>query len=153
MSPGKGYIVMMIGFEGERHSPYLDSAGKTTIGIGSRQYENGEFVTMKDPPIDHDRAIQLLFNKTLPNQRLINHYFPDGTLNQNQNDALLSLVYNIGAANFQTSSVLRLALKDPNDPNIRQAFWLFDKEHVDGKLVENEGLLARRKLEADIYFS
>jgi len=153
MSPGTNYIDMMINFEGEVHHPYLDSAGIATIGIGSTRYENGAHVTMADPTIDHYRAIDLLLHDTLDNQRLLNTFFPDGKLTQSQNDALLSLMYNIGAGNFQTSTVLKLAQENPADPAIRAAFCLWDKEHIDGRLVFSQGLYDRRMKEADIYFS
>jgi len=153
MSPGTGYIDTMIELEGEVHHPYLDQAKVPTIGIGSTAYENGNHVTMNDPDIDHNRSIDLLLNKTMANQRLLNHYFPDGKLTQNQNDALLEFIYNIGAGGFQASSVLRLALVNPNDPAIRQAFLMWDKIHVDGQLVFNQALYNRRVKTGNNYFS
>jgi len=153
MSPGPNYIAMMIQFEGEILHPYHDSTGLPTIGIGSTRYENGNHVAMTDQPITHQRAIDLLLWATLPNQRLLNSIFPDGKLTRNQNDSILSFIYNEGAGAFRSSTLLKLMQADPNDPNIRHALMMWDKEHVDGQLVFNQGLHDRRIKEGNIYFT
>ena len=47
--------------EGFRSHPYLDSAGKATIGCGTRFYpHNGTYVKLTDPPITKEQAFNYL---------------------------------------------------------------------------------------------
>ena len=153
MSPGTGYIDMMKGFEGDVLHPYPDSAGIPTIGIGSTTYIGGSHVTLNDPPITESQAVDILLHLSMPNQRLLNSLFADGKLKQQQNDALLSLIYRIGAPHFQTSTVLRLALVNPDDPNIKAAWCLWDKIHKDGQLIFDQGELNRCLADYKVYSS
>jgi lysozyme len=70
-------------------------------------------------------------------------------LTQNQYDALVSFVFNCGVGNFASSTLRKKVLKDPNDKTIRDEFnkWVHAKDKV------LEGLVTRRKEEADLYFS
>jgi len=70
-------------------------------------------------------------------------------LNQNQFDALVSFVFNVGAGNFQSSTLLKRVNANPNNPDIRGEFgrWI----HGGGKVLP--GLIKRRKEEADLFFS
>lgn len=70
------------------------------------------------------------------------------TLNQNQFDALCSLVYNIGITEFKGSKTLKMINIFPDDPNITVGIKSFC--NVNGKVCE--GLLARRTAEAELYF-
>jgi lysozyme len=47
-------------FEGLYLKPYLCPASVPTIGYGATRYENGTRVTLADPPITRERAIELL---------------------------------------------------------------------------------------------
>ena len=47
-------------FEGMFLRPYLCPANVPTIGIGATFYEDGTRVTLADPPITRERAMQLL---------------------------------------------------------------------------------------------
>ena len=70
-------------------------------------------------------------------------------LTQNQFDALVSFVFNLGAGNFKRSTLLRKVKANPNDPSIRVEFerWIY----AGGKVLS--GLAKRRKEEADLYFT
>ncbi|SFU36410.1 lysozyme [Porphyromonadaceae bacterium KHP3R9] len=70
-------------------------------------------------------------------------------LTQNQFDALVSFVFNVGTGNFNRSTLLKYAKANTNDPRIRQEFskWIYG----DRKVLP--GLIKRRKAEADLYFS
>ena len=153
MSPGTDYIDMMKGFEGDELKPYLDEAGIPTIGIGATTYISGNHVTMKDPPITENEAVDILLALTMPNQRLLNTLFVKTVLKQQQNDALLSLIYRIGAPRFQTSTVLRLALVNPDDQNIKAAWCMWDKIHKDGQLIFSQGEFNRCLADYKIYSS
>jgi lysozyme len=47
-------------FEGLYLKPYLCPASVPTIGYGATRYEDGTRVTLADPPISRERAIELL---------------------------------------------------------------------------------------------
>ena len=47
-------------FEGLYLKPYLCPDGVPTIGVGDTRYENGTRVTLADPPITRERAMELL---------------------------------------------------------------------------------------------
>ena len=70
-------------------------------------------------------------------------------LNQNQFDALVSFVYNLGSGNFDKSTLKRLVIANPRDPKIREAFGMWIK--AGGKPLA--GLIRRREAEANLYFS
>ena len=77
----------------------------------------------------------------------VNRYGFD--LTQNQFDALVSFVFNVGAGNFRSSTLLKRLKSNPNDPDIENQFkkWVYDN----GKVLP--GLVRRRDEEAKLYFN
>lgn len=73
-------------------------------------------------------------------------------LNQNQWDALVCLVYNIGQAAFRGSTLLRL-INQRDFKGAAEEFLKWDKEHRNGVLVEDPGLLRRREAERTLFLS
>ena len=69
---------------------------------------------------------------------------------QYQFDAMVSLAFNIGRANFGISTVLR-SHNLGNYQTAADAFLLWDKMHVEGVLVTSQGLLNRRRAERAWY--
>lgn len=137
--------------EGIKLKPYKDQAGIPTIGIGCTFYPNGKRVTMKDAPLKDVKAAWQLFDKVNNNFLLTVYSTTRDDINQNQFNALLSLCYNIGAVAFKNSTVLKLVNKNPNDPAIADAFYMWRYSTVDG--VKKPILAGRRKREAELYFS
>lgn len=137
-------------FEGFRSSPYKCSAGVPTIGYGSTFYLDGKKVTMNDKPITQSTAFALLVNVVEKNFELgVTKLAANKVrLTQNQFDALVSFAYNLGLANLEKSTLLKKVLVNPNDPTIRAEFnkWV----NANGKPLQ--GLINRRKEEADLYF-
>ena len=73
-------------------------------------------------------------------------------LNQNQFDALGSLIFNIGGTNFKTSSVLR-RLNEGKYQEAADAFlmWVKQKNKTTGKMDTLKGLVIRRNKERDLF--
>lgn len=141
-----GYKLIQ-GFEGLKLSAYKDSVGIPTIGYGNITYENGTKVKMGDK-ITQERAGQLF------------QHFADSfaskvaglikkEVKQNQFNAMVSLAYNIGIGAFSKSTLLKKVNINPNDPTIKDEFakWKL----AGGKVIQ--GLVNRRKKEAELYFS
>lgn len=146
MTTSQKGIDFIIKEEGIVLKPYLDSVKKPTIGVGSTYWEDGRPVSMSDKPITRDRAI-LLFKTTLKRYEAQVNKSITRPINQNQFDACVSLCYNIGTNGFSSSTVAKKVQLNPCDPDIRQ--WFEAWRNAGGKPI----LLARRKREANLYFS
>ncbi len=86
--------------------PKKDPSGYWTLGFGSRYDFQGREVTRYTPAITMAQAEQLLRRDVGIAGDYINRMvIPQ--LNQNQFDALCSLVFNIGTGNFRISRLLR----------------------------------------------
>jgi lysozyme len=122
---------------------YLCPKKKPTIGWGSIMYPDGKRVKLGDV-ITAEQAEEFLLweisKKTLALSGL--------NLNQNQVDAIMSLVYNIGYSAFMKSTLRRKAIANPNDPTIRNEFMRW----VDKGSAHEKGLTNRRREEANLYF-
>jgi lysozyme len=92
-------------FEGYSASPYQDSGGVWTIGYGST-YANNKAISLKTPPITQAIALQMLAGDliTLSNRVKAECFEP---LNDNQEAAILSFVYNVGVGAFSGSTLLK----------------------------------------------
>ncbi|WP_370335054.1 lysozyme [Parvularcula marina] len=71
-------------------------------------------------------------------------------LNQNEHDALVSLIFNIGEENFRRSTVLQ-KLNDGDKLGAAEAFERWSRARVDGKLVKLDGLVRRRAAEKSLF--
>lgn len=71
------------------------------------------------------------------------------SINQNQFDALVSFCFNLGPTSLRNSSLVKKVNANPNDPAIRREF---EKWVLCGGL-KLQGLVNRRKDEANLYFS
>lgn len=152
MTPSKNYDALVREQEGCILHPYLDQAGVPTIGIGTTRYPNGVHVTMKDPPITQEQADHYLECDTEDAAAAVTAYVTS-EINQNQFDALVDFAYNVGTGALHGSTLLRLVNTNPGDQEIRKAFGMWNKAHVDGQLVVMDDLTRRRAKEADLYFS
>ena len=128
-------------FEGLRLKAYLCPAGKPTIGYGhTKGVKLGDVIT-------EEEAEQLLLEDLIVVENEINKHNLD--INQNQFDALVSFVYNVGVGNFRTSTLLKKIKANPNDKTIANEFkrWVYSN----GKRLP--GLVKRREEEAKLYFT
>ena len=131
--------------EGVRLLPYLCPAGVPTIGYGNTFYPGGSRVTMQDPPLSRTRADELLREILLGVEIEINSV--PVRLNQNQFDALVSFVYNIGVGAWRKSSARRHLLARRFDA-VPASMALWNKGG--GKVLPG---LTRRRAEEGALFS
>lgn len=133
--------------EGLELDAYLCPAKVWTIGYGNTFYENGIKVKEGDS-ITLQRADELFRNTIVKFSHSIKSQIVQ-PLNDNQFSALVSLAYNIGVNAFNSSTIRKKVNANPSDPTIRDEFARWNKS---GGQVLN-GLVSRRKAEADLYFS
>jgi len=149
-------IDLIKSFEGFRDKPYLCTSGIPTIGYGSTRYPSGARVSLKDPQITQEKALQMLMHDLKDFERDVNSLVRLA-LTQNQFDALVSFAYNVGsdidqdiiAEGLGDSTLLKKVNNSPLDPTIRDEFMKW----INSKGKPSNGLINRRKKEADLYFS
>lgn len=126
----------------ERFEPcrYRDQGGLWTIGYG-HLIKKGE--TFKEP-MTHEEGLDLLAKDMAAAEKAVNTVRV--ALTQNQFDALVSLVFNIGGGNFSASTLLR-KLNDADYEGAANQFKAW--RYVKGK--ESQGLLNRRTQEAELF--
>lgn len=134
-------------FEGCKLTAYQDSVGVWTIGYGSTYYENMQKVKQGDK-VSQQRANEIFEFVASRFARNVDDIITSKPT-QNQFNAVVSLAYNIGLGNFQKSTLLKKLNKNPNDKTIKDEFmkWV----NAGGRKLQ--GLVNRRKKEAEIYYS
>ena len=146
--PNKNTISTLIANEGCVLRAYKDSGGIWTIGYGTTIYPNGTRVKVGDvctPSMALDYLISAM--TSVGNQiNLLNF-----KLNQNQFDALVDLIYNIGIGRFKTTVLYQYIQKNPNNPDIKDVFESTCIHDALGHTLA--GLQQRRIKEAILYFS
>ena len=132
---------MIAGHEGLRLEAYLCPAGVWTIGYGhTKGAKPGMTITRQ-------RAEALLKEDLLTAENTVNRLYLK--LNQNQFDALVSFVFNVGSGNFLRSTLLKKIQANANDPSIAEEFNKWNRGG--GRVLP--GLVKRRQQEAELYFS
>lgn len=129
------------GHEGFRAKAYKCPADVWTIGYGHT-------LNVKSTDVINKSQGEYFLRQDVEHaEREINKH--NLKLNQNQFDALVSFVFNLGVGNFAKSTLLRKAKVNTNDPSIRNEFgrWVY----AGGKVLP--GLVKRRNEEADLYFA
>jgi lysozyme len=127
--------------EGFRAEAYICPAGKLTIGYGSTEnVYPGMVITEYEAEMrlkQHLSGIEMQLNSL------------GLMINQNQFDALIDFIYNLGFGNFIGSTLRMMIQANPFDPAISAEFmkWV----HASGAVLP--GLVTRRQLESDLYFS
>lgn len=99
-------ILATLGAEGFRASPYVPTQGDVpTIGYGTTVYEDGRPVTLADPAITKERALQLVRNHKSKDETMFKDSLPGVLLHQEEYDLYLDFVYNFGIGNWRSSSM------------------------------------------------
>ena len=135
-------------FEGLSLKPYLCSAGIPTIGFGNTFYENMKKVTLQDETITEERADSLFNFLVTTNFVNVVNRLVIVDINQNQFDALVSFVYNLGSGNFEKSTLL----KKVNQEDFIGASLEFEKWNRASGIVLS-GLTKRRLAEKELFLS
>jgi lysozyme len=125
-------------FEGFRTMPYKDTGGRLTVGYGHLMVQGDGCV--EGSPITTGQATALLKKDLQAAENCVNS---TGTaLTQNEFDALVSFVYNLGCPAFQRSTLLRF-IKEKNYDAAAEEFPKWDM--VDG--VHSSSIRKRRLAE------
>ena len=126
-------------FEGCELEAYQCSAGVWTIGYGHTKD------VVQGMTISKEEAEQMLIDELHEYESYINEYVT-AALSQNQFDALVSWVYNLGPANLKASTMLKvLNAKEYEDVPAQMKRW----NKAGGKVLE--GLIRRREAEACLF--
>jgi lysozyme len=137
-------------------TPKMCPAGIWTEGYGHAMFYAGRYL---NGDTDHQKAIDI---STVHNEadavRMLqydlqkNELLIDSlalNLKQNQFDAVVSFVFNVGAGNFASSTLLRRIIMKTEPELISDAFLMWNK--CAG--VELKGLTYRRQSEAELYLN
>ena len=125
--------------EGLRLDAYKCPAGVPTIGWGhTKGVKMGQHITVQ-------QAEDLLVEDIAPIERLLNALKIN--FRQEQFDALVSWIFNLGAGNFKSSTMYKLILADARDEEITDSLirWTYSGKQ------QLPGLMKRRVAEANIF--
>lgn len=121
-------LLATLGAEGFRAAPYVPTQGDVpTIGYGSTVYEDGTRVTLADPVITKQRALQLVRNHKSKDEAMFKASLPDVLLHQAEYDLYLDFTYQFGIGNWRSSS-MRTHLLAGNHPQACQALLAWRKQ-------------------------
>ena len=145
-SINKAGIDLIKSFEGLSLKPYLDSVKVPTIGYGTILYDTGKAVTMQDPAITEDRAVELLTWEV--NQKCAGvEKMVTATVNDNEYAALVSFAYNLGLGSLHGSTLLKLLNAGADRGAVADQFLKWNKAGG----VEVPGLTRRRQAERSLF--
>lgn len=127
-------------FEGCKLEPYQDSGGIWTNGYGNTVGVNPhESITQEQADLDLSRNIKIAIQR-------IRTYIT-APLNQNQLDALTSLVFNLGVAPLKGTLGRLLNARDYHGAAEQFTLWI----HCQGKVLQ--GLVTRRAAEKALFLT
>ena len=141
MKTSQAGIDLIKHFEGFRKEAYLCPGGVWTIGYGhTRGVRGGDVIT--------ERQAEEFLRKDLNEAEFIVEDLISEPLLQNQFDALVSLVYNIGSGNFHDSTIRRLINAKCTEVRKLEHAWKMWKK---SQGVTLSGLIRRREAEFNLY--
>jgi lysozyme len=142
--------------------PKMCPAGIWTVGYGRalRNPNTGSYLKgLKDkamaysmyPNLTESQAVDMLDEDCDQREKMVNSLNLD--INQDQFDALVSFVYNVGFNRLKTSTLLKRIWAKASPGGIYEAFLRWNKSTVAGELKELPGLTYRRQSEAELFIS
>ncbi|BDQ03495.1 lysozyme [Ignavibacterium sp.] len=132
-------------YEGLKLEAYKDPAGILTIGYGHTKTVKPGMVINKD-------MADLLLKTDIMDAESAVRALVDIELTQNQFDALVSFVFNVGRRNFQRSTLLKL-LNAGKLLEAGEEFMKWTKARQPGGLKDLPGLIKRRACEKALFLS
>jgi lysozyme len=129
--------------EGFRAEAYKDTGGVWTIGYGTTRVDSKPVI--QGMKCTNAQALEWLRADTSSTQTAINQLVRV-PINQNQFDALVSFVYNVGEDRFRKSTLLRL-LNAGDYTGAANQFPRWNKDN--GKVIP--GLVSRRLVEQSMF--
>ncbi|MEX6631997.1 lysozyme [Hyphococcus lacteus] len=143
MRTGETGLNLIKGYEGLRMSAHYAPTEEWTVGYGhTGSARHGMSVTEGD-------AERLLKDDVRPIEQLITDTVR-APLNQNEHDAVVSLIFNIGEDNWKRSTALR-KLNAGDKLGAANAFEYWTKAYVNNELVTLDGLVRRRAAEKSLF--
>lgn len=126
-------------FEGFRKAAYLDTGNVPTIGYGTTKgVKMGQVIT-------ESQALEFLQRDVASAENTVNKSVKV-PLTQNQFDALVCFVYNVGSGNFNSSTLLKL-LNGGQYDQVDEQLLRWNKDN--GKVID--GLTRRRVAEGKLF--
>lgn len=121
-------LLATLGAEGFRASPYVPTKGDVpTIGYGSTVYEDGRRVTLADPPVTKERALQIAKAHKSKDEAAFQQSLPGVKLYQDEYDLYLDFTYQFGIGNWRGSS-MRTHLLAGRYPQACQALLMWKRQ-------------------------
>lgn len=127
-------------FEGLRLNAYKCPSGRLTIGYGHTAHVN------ENDKISQEKAEELLKNDIEICEKALSKYCKV-ILTQNQYDACIDFIFNLGVGNFAKSTLLKLL----NNKKFNEAANQFERWVFDINMRPLEGLKRRRKAEKELF--
>jgi lysozyme len=134
-------ILLIKNHEGYRPKAYKCPAGVWTVGFGSTVGVTQGIIVTELQAVAMLRNHLSTVERNLDNLKL--------AINQNQFDALVSFIYNVGFTAFLNSGLLRTIRIKADSPTIRFEFAKWVKAGINTL----PGLIRRRADESNLYFS
>lgn len=141
MKTSKKGLELIKSHEGLKLGAYICPANVWTIGYGhTKTAKQGMVIT-------NEKATELLKSDLRTAENCVNKQ--ELLINQNQFDALISFVFNVGCFAFENSTLLRMIKNNKSKEEIESQF----NRWVNGKGRKLPGLVKRRKEESELYFT
>jgi len=153
MAISQNGIDLIRGFEGFVPQVYNAPEGNCTVGYGTLLHKGNCDGRDSEQPyaggITEEKATQLLADEAAGSGKIVNDKVKVN-LNQNQFDALVSFVYNVGGRNLGSSTLLKL-LNQGNYSAVPSELKKWTMATQNGKLEELPGLVRRRAAEVELF--
>ena len=121
-------LLATLGAEGFRAAPYVPTKGDVpTIGYGTTVYEDGQRVTLADPPLTRERAMQLVRSHKSKDEAMFKASLPGVLLHQEEYDLYLDFTYQFGIGNWRGSS-MRKHLLEGRYPQACEALLMWRRQ-------------------------
>lgn len=140
MTVDKEGIQLIKEYEAFRSNTYDDGTGVLTIGYGHTKGVSWKNV------ISEPMAYYMLLGELREIEHDLYKILMGVHLTQNEFNAIVSLVYNIGINGFKESTCLA-RLKNDDKEGAFEAFQWWNKVTINGKKVVSQGLKSRREKE------